>query len=77
MRYTPKRQPEPTQAQIGWAIRTLQEKATELGRIPRKADFENGIRARIKTFLGPWPRALERAELKPIPSNGSRNKNQD
>jgi hypothetical protein len=30
MRYTPKQLPEPTQAQIGWAIRTLREKAEEL-----------------------------------------------
>ena len=64
MRYTPRQQPVPTQAQINWAIRTLREKATQLGRTPRKADFEDSIRARIKTFLGPWPRALELAGLK-------------
>lgn len=64
MRYTPRQQSEPTHAQIGWAIRTLREKAAELGRTPRKADFEDGVRARIKTFLGPWPRALESAGLK-------------
>lgn len=64
MRYTPKQLPEPTKAQVGWAIRTLRAKANELGRTPRKADFEDGVRARIKSFLGPWPRALELAGLK-------------
>lgn len=64
MRYTPKQIPEPTQAQINWAIRTLRKRAEELGHPPRKADFQDSIRARIKTFLGPWPRALEIAGLK-------------
>lgn len=64
MRYTPRQQQQPTQAQINWAIRTLRAKAEQLGRLPRKVDFEDGVRARIKTFLGPWPRALERAGLK-------------
>lgn len=68
MRYTPKKLPEPTHAQVGWAVRTLREKAEELGRPPRKADFDDAIRARIKTFLGPWPRALELAGLKPSAS---------
>lgn len=47
-----------------WAIRQLQLKARELGRPPIKADFDDATRARIKTFLGPWPRALEAAGLK-------------
>lgn len=47
-----------------WAIRRLQSKACELGRPPIKADFDDATRARIKTFLGPWPRALEAAGLK-------------
>ena len=42
-----------------WAIRTLQDKAQELGRPPLKADFDEVNRSRIKAFLGPWPRALE------------------
>ena len=54
----------PTQAQINWAIRTLRKRAEELGQPPRKADFDDATRARIKTFLGPWPRALEAAALK-------------
>jgi len=36
----------------------------ELGRLPLKADFEEYERMKIKTFLGPWPRALEEAQLK-------------
>ena len=64
MRYTPKKQPSPTANQTNWAIRTLQAKAGELGRLPQKADFDEATRARIKTFLGPWPRALEKAGLK-------------
>ena len=54
----------PTEAQRGWAIRTLQKRAQELGYPPRKADVEDAVRARIKSFLGPWPRALEAAGLK-------------
>lgn len=63
MRYTPK-QITPTKNQENWAIRTLQTKALALGRPPQKADFDDATRARIKTFLGPWPRALEKAGLK-------------
>lgn len=47
-----------------WAIRQLQYRAQELGRPPNKADFDDATRARIKAFLGPWPRALEAASLK-------------
>ena len=47
-----------------WAIRQLQYKAQELGRPPTKKDFDDATRARIKAFLGPWPRALEAASLK-------------
>lgn len=47
-----------------WAIEQLQCKARELGRPPTKADFDGTAKARIKAFLGPWPRALEAAGLK-------------
>lgn len=47
-----------------WAIARLQERFVQLGRIPLKADFEEFERMQIKTFLGPWPRALEEAGLK-------------
>lgn len=49
-----------------WAIAQLQHKAAELGRLPHKDDFDEVTRARIKAFLGPWPRALEAAGLKQI-----------
>ena len=55
-------------------LQTIREKAEELGRPPRKADFDDATRARIKTFLGPWPRALEQAGLKPTPLNDGKNK---
>ena len=42
----------------------LRQKAKELGRLPRKDDFDEPTRSRIKAFLGPWPRALEAAGLK-------------
>ncbi len=47
-----------------WAIRQLRKKATEVGRLPTKADFEPKDKIRIKAALGPWPRALEAAGLK-------------
>lgn len=42
----------------------LRQKEKELGRLPRKDDFDEATRSRIKAFLGPWPRALEAAGLK-------------
>ena len=53
-----------------WAQELLQQKAEELGRLPKKDDFDELTRSRIKAFLGPWPRALESAglkEAKPLP----------
>lgn len=47
-----------------WAKEALQKKYDEIGRIPRKDDFDEATRSRIKAFLGPWPRALEAAGLK-------------
>ena len=49
---------------IQWAIAELNKKCEELGRLPKKTDFDEVTRARIKAFLGPWPRALEIAGLK-------------
>ena len=51
------------------AILLLQEKAHALGeigeqRFPKRSDFSNEEVNAIKTFLGPWPRALETAGLK-------------
>ena len=47
-----------------WAEELLRQKNKELGRLPRKDDFDEPTRSRIKAFLGPWPRALEAAGLK-------------
>ncbi len=52
------------QEKTDWAISQLREKAEELGRAPQKSDFDEVSRSRIKAFLGPWPRALEKAGLK-------------
>lgn len=45
-------------------ITMLLKKADMLGRIPKKQDFSPADVARIKSKLGPWPRALEAAGLK-------------
>ncbi len=47
-----------------WAVELLQNKCKELGRLPKKDDFDVVTLSRIKAFLGPWPRALEAAGLK-------------
>lgn len=47
-----------------WAITLLTQKASEVSRLPKKEDFDEATRSRIKAFLGPWPRALEAAGLK-------------
>ena len=48
------------------AINMLQAKATELNRLPKKSDFLPVEVSRIKAKLGPWNRALEKAQLKEI-----------
>jgi len=53
-----------TDDQRQWAIQQLQTRAARLGRPPKKDDFDEPTRSRIKAFLGPWPRALEAARLK-------------
>ena len=35
-------------------------------RCPRRGDFSEEEVVAIKAFLGPWPRALEQAGLKPV-----------
>lgn len=47
-----------------WACEQLVQKNKALGRLPKKEDFDEATRSRIKAFLGPWPRALEAAGLK-------------
>ena len=51
-------------------ILLLQNKYSELqgqglSRYPQRSDFENREVVAIKAFLGPWPRALEAAGIKP------------
>lgn len=62
-----------------WAIKQLKNKFEEFGRLPKKDDFDDATRSRIKAFLGPWPRALEEAGLKtptkPHKSKHRRNRN--
>jgi len=43
----------------------LVARAGELGRLPNKSDFSGQDVEAIKLALGPWPRALEAAGLKP------------
>ena len=38
----------------------------ELTRYPQRSDFNDDEVNAIKSFLGPWPRALEKAGLKPV-----------
>ena len=52
------------------AISMLTEKARELSlagedKLPRRSDFDAESVVAIKSHLGPWPRALEAAGLKP------------
>lgn len=53
-----------TEEKKQWAMEQLREKNNELGRLPKKDDFDVVTLSRIKAFLGPWPRALETAGLK-------------
>ena len=60
-----------------WAIEALRQKCEELGRLPRKSDFDVVTLSRIKAFLGPWPRALAAAglkEAKPVPVKSKKRK---
>ena len=66
-----------TEEKKQWAIEQLQEKNKELGRLPKKDDFDAVTLSRIKAFLGPWPRALEAAGLKkakPMPEKKKKKK---
>ena len=40
-------------------------KSLGIFRYPKRADFEEREVVAIKAFLGPWPRALEKAGVKP------------
>lgn len=47
-------------------IALLQRKKEELGEPPKKSDMEEHEVAMIKSYFGPWPRALEQAGIKQI-----------
>lgn len=47
---------------------TLQDSGEK--RYPRRSDFSEREVVAIKAFLGPWPRALEVAEIKPPRDDG-------
>ena len=52
------------------ALELLKEKQEELNRLgedryPKRSDFSDAQVVAIKAFLGPWPRALEAAGIKP------------
>ena len=57
------------------ALRLLREKQEMLrrqgtDRYPQRGDFTADEVVRIKAYLGPWPRALEAAGLKPAREDG-------
>ena len=47
-----------------------------LSRYPQRSDFDEREVVAIKAFLGPWPRALEAAGIKP-PKNDRMQKNEE
>ena len=51
-------------------------KQQEAGRYPKRADFSEEQVVAIKAFLGPWPRALEAAGIKPPREVSRKEKNQ-
>lgn len=58
-------------------ISLLVQKHAELGgaRYPQRSDFSEREVVAIKAFLGPWPRALEAAGIKPPRNDGQAEKN--
>ncbi|MBQ9984290.1 MAG: hypothetical protein IJP29_06840 [Lachnospiraceae bacterium] len=47
-----------------YCIDLLQRRYKETGIYPRKADFSVAEMSAIKSYFGPWPRALEAAGIK-------------
>ncbi len=63
-------------------LRLLRDKSRELSergedRLPRRSDFEDGAVVAVKSFLGPWPRALEEAGLKEPRAGDRQEKNRE
>lgn len=51
--------------------------ASGLERYPQRGDFSEREVVAIKAFLGPWPRALEQAGVKPPRDDGHERKTQE
>lgn len=51
--------------------------AEGLSRYPQRSDFEDHEVVAIKAFLGPWPRALEAAGIKPPRDDDRQQKNKE
>ena len=51
--------------------------AEGLSRYPRRSDFEEREVVAIKAFLGPWPRALEAAGIKPLRDDDRQQRNKE
>ena len=51
--------------------------ASGLSRYPQRSDFEDREVVAIKAFLGPWPRALEAAGIKPPRDDDRAQKNKE
>lgn len=62
---------------MSYAVAILRDRATKVGRLPCKTDFAPEDVARIKSALGPWPRALEAAGLKPPRDTSRRDVNRE
>lgn len=45
-------------------LQALREASDRLGRLPKKGDFDENTVMMVKSYFGPWPRALEAAGLK-------------
>lgn len=48
-----------------------------IARYPRRSDFTEEEVVAVKAFLGPWPRALEEAGLKPPRNDGRLQRNRE
>ena len=64
------------------SLRLLQNKYMQLqdqglSRYPQRSDFEEREVVAIKAFLGPWPRALEAAGVKPPRADDRAEKNKE
>ena len=57
-----------------YALVLLKDKYSELGRLPKRSDFDGETVCLIKQKLGPWPRALEAAGLKEPPAVSAKEK---